>query len=97
VERWQGEVPVLRKGSYGKAAGGKSIADADGVQPDSASRPGPASPQGWDPFEVWLTRVKQPRDQGKRRQPRLVTVDSAATTDLSETARLRALAGARSR
>ena len=86
---------MLRKGSYGKAAGGTSIADADGVQPDSAARP--ASPQGWDPFEVWLTRVKQPRDQGKRRQPRLVTVDSAATTDLSETARLRALAGARSR
>lgn len=22
-----------------------------------------AQPNGWDPYEVWLTRVKQPRDR----------------------------------
>jgi len=24
---------------------------------------GNAQPKGWDPYEVWLTRVKQPRDR----------------------------------
>lgn len=24
---------------------------------------GNAQPNGWDPYEVWLTRVKQPRDR----------------------------------
>ena len=52
----------------------------------------------WDPYQVWLTRVKQPRDQTTRmrklerqgRQPQL-------PTDTSETARLRALTAAQSR
>jgi hypothetical protein len=43
---------------------------------------------------VWLTRVKQPREQSERRQSRPVAVESAKTTDLSETARLRALSSA---
>jgi hypothetical protein len=28
-----------------------------------------ASPAAWDPYEVWLTRVKQPRESGARRRP----------------------------
>jgi hypothetical protein len=90
-------MPVVRNGSYSKAAGDSSVAAADGLQAGSADLPGPVSPQGWDPFEVWLTRVKQPRDQGKRRQSRPVAVGPVTTTDPGETARRVVLSGARPR
>ena len=43
--------------------------------PDPETAPGPAGPHAsrvaaassWEPHEVWLTRVKQPRDQAARR------------------------------
>jgi len=44
----------------------------------------------WDPYEVWLTRVKRPRDGqtvAAPPAPRAIKVP----TDLSETARMRAL------
>ena len=46
----------------------------------------------WDPYQVWLTRVKQPREQSvrTRRQARAVA-EQPSSPDLSETARLRAL------
>lgn len=27
---------------------------------------GGAPPQGWNPYEVWLTRIKQPRERAAR-------------------------------
>jgi hypothetical protein len=54
------------------------IAQRDALRPvassSSSERPGlneavsalahkPAASGSWDPYEVWLTRVKQPRDQ----------------------------------
>lgn len=30
------------------------------------SKKAPAASPGWDPYEVWLTRVKQPRDKSER-------------------------------
>lgn len=46
----------------------------------------------WDPYEVWVTRVKQPREESvrTRRQERPVPEQPTAT-DLSDTARLRIL------
>jgi hypothetical protein len=46
---------------------------------------------GWDPYQVWLTRVQQPREQNARRRSRPTVVEPTSTTDLSETARLRTL------
>ena len=39
-----------------------------GVSPDAAC--GASPPASWDPYDVWLKRVKQPRDE-TRRQRRL--------------------------
>jgi hypothetical protein len=33
----------------------------------STLQSGVASPPGWDPFDVWLKRVKQPRDRARIR------------------------------
>lgn len=48
----------------------------DGPSPDSRAKSTggtvvalaklPAASPGWDPYEVWLTRVKQPREKTKR-------------------------------
>jgi hypothetical protein len=58
---------------------------------------GPAATGSWDPYEVWLNRVKKPRD-GVHSAPATTVVASATTTttikvapDLSETQRLRTL------
>ena len=68
---------------------------------DSAAA-GSAASGSWDPYEVWLNRVKKPRE-GQAAAMRSVTVQSitpqSPTTqsikvsgpDLSETARMRAL------
>lgn len=45
----------------------------------------------WDPYQVWLTRVKQPREQMERRQSRPVAVESVKPTSPKETTTLRAL------
>lgn len=63
--------------------------DADTVAAQSTA---PVVEPCWDPYEVWLTRVKQPREQSRRQQQRPAPGDDRpATTDLSDTARLRAL------
>jgi hypothetical protein len=64
----------------------------DGAEVVSAEPQAPIVEASWDPYQVWLTRVKQPREQSARtrRQARDVA-DQSSTTDLSETARLRTL------
>lgn len=59
--------------------------------------PGPTAPGSWDPYDVWLNRVKKPREvQAVRTQTIAVEVAAQASVkatpvDLSETARMRAL------
>jgi hypothetical protein len=36
---------------------------------DDANVTRSATPTSWDPYEVWLTRVKQPRGQAASRDP----------------------------
>jgi len=63
----------------------------------SAETQAPAAAEAsWDPYQVWLTRVKQPREQSvrMRRQGRTAS-EQPSSTDLSETARLRTLTMAR--
>ena len=64
----------------------------DGAEVISAETQAPIVEASWDPYQVWLTRVKQPREQSARtrRQARGVAEQPSAP-DLSETARLRAL------
>jgi hypothetical protein len=49
-----------------------------------------ATPNGaaWDPYEVWLNRVKKPRDQ---RVTPTAAPPRASAPDLSDTARMRVL------
>ena len=64
----------------------------DGAGDMSTESQAPIVEASWDPYQVWLTRVKQPREQSARRQPRArAIVEQAPAPDLSETARLRTL------
>jgi hypothetical protein len=53
--------------------------------------------KSWDPYQVWLTRVKEPREQSERMQSRPVVVASVKAPILSETTTLRGLFFARHR
>jgi hypothetical protein len=83
--RGEGDLSSLQSSEAGSGRTGELAAEACAPAEVAAS---------WDPYQVWLTRVKQPREQSERRQSRPVAVESAKTTDLSETARLRALSSA---
>lgn len=62
----------------------------------AAENPAPVVDTTWDPYQVWLTRVKQPRDQTARlRVLQRSTTEMPASADLSETSRLRVLSPAR--
>ena len=50
----------------------------------------------WDPYQVWLTRVKQPREQSARDRVQRRRDETQSTVNTSETARLRALTPAAS-
>jgi len=45
----------------------------------------------WDPYQVWLTRVKQPREQNERTQSRPVAVESSKQARRNESTTLRTL------
>ena len=77
--------------------GSSSLQSGDAARPDgmeavSSGTRAPIVDTSWDPYQVWLTRVKQPREQSARarRQARDVA-DQPSAPDLSETARLRTL------
>jgi len=76
MERSQRELPVVLNSSSNGAAWREAIAAAASSQqvPSTSARnqvstlqSGVASPPGWDPFDVWLKRVKQPRDRARIR------------------------------
>jgi hypothetical protein len=81
------EVELSSLPSAVEAAGGGMAANAPGGSV-------PVVEASWDPYEVWLTRVKQPREQSARRLGATAPHDAPIVTDLSETARLRALSAA---
>jgi len=65
----------------------------DGSEATSAETQASAVTGSWDPYQVWLTRVKQPREQqqARRRRQERVLVEPTGSPDTSDTARLRAL------
>jgi len=91
--------------NYNRAAQGESgvsslekddAAHRNGEQEISAVTQAAIIEASWDPYQVWLTRVKQPREQSARMRRQSPAVSAQASSpDLSETARLRALTIAR--
>ena len=71
-------------------------ASRDGAEVISAETLAPIVDTSWDPYQVWLTRVEQPREQSARlrRQARTVAAQPSSP-DLTDTARLRTLTLAR--
>ena len=81
------------QGESGLSSPQKSdAARRDVAEVTSAESLVPIVDTSWDPYQVWLTRVKQPREQSARmrRQARVIS-EHPSTPDLSDTARLRAL------
>jgi hypothetical protein len=81
--RGEGGLSSLHSGGTARGEGAESVA------PESQA---PIVETSWDPYQVWLTRVQQPREQSahKQRQAR-AAAEQLSATNLSETARLRAL------
>jgi hypothetical protein len=42
-----------------------------------------ALPEGWNPYEVWLTRIKQPRERAARLVNHGVSSSAASASDLA--------------
>ena len=78
-------------------SGLSSLQSSDGARRDgedcvSAETQAPIVETSWDPYQVWLTRVKQPREQSARtRRQARSGAEQVPAPDLSETARLRTL------
>jgi len=71
----------------------------DSAAVHAAESSAPIVAASWDPYQVWLTRVKQPREHSARmrKQERQVVDHSPVSADISDTARLRALSPVPSR
>jgi hypothetical protein len=54
----------------------------------SAVHRDPSSTGAWDPYEVWLTRVKQPRDRAAARSSRYLSGTLSQQPDLETPARI---------
>ena len=55
------DLAASREDAQGKVA---SRAKSGGVESAASSvRRDPSATGSWDPYEIWLTRVKQPRDR----------------------------------
>jgi hypothetical protein len=54
----------------------------------SAVHRDPPSIGAWDPYEVWLTRVKQPRDRAAARSARYLSGALSQQPDLETPARI---------
>ena len=83
---------TMRRKSEGTAEGANALPSVDAaVDGRPAAECRTDVPKGaWDPYEVWLTRVKQPRDRRALRKSCIATPPSSSA-DTSDTARLRAL------
>lgn len=76
-------------GREGGSSSFPSAAVGAGARKTAGGAPVPVVEASWDPYQVWLTRVKQPREQSAQR--RLTPDEAPVVDDLSETARMRAL------
>jgi len=84
------------KRATGGEGGSSSLQSSDAARRDAAvvdaETPAPIVDTSWDPYQVWLTRVKQPREQSARtRRQARAAAEPLPDPDLSETARLRTL------
>jgi hypothetical protein len=61
---------MRRKADQPVSAAADSLAE-DVNDGSGAANAAPNAATSWDPYEVWLTRVKQPRERNARMVPRL--------------------------
>lgn len=87
---------LRRKSDRADGREGEASPDQGPVEPNartempmSSAGSLPIASASWDPYDVWLTRVKQPRDRSAKRAAR--PVPPSAQVDTSDTARLRIL------
>jgi len=84
-----------RRAAQGEKSSSLLSSDAagrDGADVVSAETQVPIVDTSWDPYQVWLTRVKQPRELSARTRRQANAVPGQASApNLSETARLRTL------
>lgn len=76
------EVPVTASRVDASESAGESAGESGAVSQSTA----------WDPYEVWLTRVKEPRDRRARATPRVPL--TPPSQDTSDTGQFRALSPA---
>jgi len=70
----------------------------DSAAVHAAESSAPVVAATWDPYQVWLTRVKQPREHSARmRKQERQAEQTPVSTDTSDTARLRVLSPVPSR
>jgi len=75
-----------------------AVERTDSAAVHAAEGSAPVVADSWDPYQVWLTRVKQPREHSARLRKQERPADrSPVSPDTSDTARLRALSPVPSR
>lgn len=87
--------PGAREGGMHHSGGLAGIPDEGAGNAPADARTPAATTQSWDPYQVWLTRVKEPRERSARtRMLERGAIESAVPADLGDTARLRTLSPA---
>jgi len=75
-----------------------AVERTDSAEVHAAESGAPVVAAAWDPYQVWLTRVKQPREHSARlRKQERPAEHTPASVNTSDTARLRALSPVLSR
>lgn len=73
-------------------SGGSGLAAEPGRVGGATDPCTPATALPWDPYEVWLRRVKEPRERiARTRAQERRAIEPPVPADLSDTARLRIL------
>jgi hypothetical protein len=78
---------ALREDARAKVAE-RSNSGVIGSAASAAPRDPSSSTAAWDPYEVWLTRVKQPRDRAAARSTRYSSGGLSQQSDLEAPARI---------
>ena len=91
ITRRSTDSPGAREGGM-HHSGDSSRASEPGRGAGTTDPRTPAAPLPWDPYQVWLTRVKEPRERiARTRSQGFRAIEPPAPADLSDTARLRIL------
>ena len=95
ITRRNTDSPGAGEGGMHHPGGSTGVAESGPGSGSTGLRTPPAVALPWDPYEVWLTRVKEPRERSARtRSQERHALDRPVPADLGDTARLRILSQA---